>query len=213
MTDARFPERWLNDRRVLRLSDVDFRTFVTTLVWSVANRTDGRLEPDDLALLPGARDAAPRLTQAGLWETTNGTVTIIDYDDTQTSSEQFDAIDERRRRDRERKRARRSRGATSTGMSEPMSTPMSTRTSVRNPLGQGQGQAKAPGQEEVQVTDDETNVWTEARPPGSGPRSPVPGAFPAGTTSAVRCIDCGKLARSPLGGRCRVCHFATGRPA
>lgn len=105
MTDARFPERWLNDRRVLRLSDVDFRTFVTTLVWSVANRTDGRLEPDDLALLPGARDAAPRLTQAGLWETTNGTVTIIDYDDTQTSSEQFDAIDERRRRDRERKRA------------------------------------------------------------------------------------------------------------
>jgi len=31
MTDARFPERWLNDRRVLRLSDVDFRTFVTTL--------------------------------------------------------------------------------------------------------------------------------------------------------------------------------------
>lgn len=209
MTDARFPERWLNDRRVLRLSDVDFRTFVTTLVWSVANRTDGRLEPDDLALLPGARDAAPRLTQAGLWETTNGTVTIIDYDDTQTSSEQFDAIDERRRRDRERKRARRSRGATSTGMSEPMST----RTSVRNPLGQGQGQAKAPGEEEVQVTDDETNVWPEARPPGSGPRSPVPGAFPAATTSAVRCIDCGKLARSPLGGRCRVCHFATGRPA
>lgn len=145
MSDARFPERWLNDRRVLRLSDADFRTFVTTLAWSVANRTDGRLEPDDLELLSGARDAVPRLAQAGLWETANDTVTIIDYDDTQTSSEQFDAIDERRRRDRERKRAGR-KGTTSTETSEQTST----RTSERNPLGKGkgQGQAKAHGQEE-----------------------------------------------------------------
>jgi hypothetical protein len=38
MTDARFPERWLQDRRVLRLSDVGFRLFTLSLAWSVSNR-------------------------------------------------------------------------------------------------------------------------------------------------------------------------------
>ena len=43
MTDARFPERWLNDRRVLRLPDDAFRLFVLSLAWSVANQADGRI--------------------------------------------------------------------------------------------------------------------------------------------------------------------------
>jgi len=50
VTDARFPERWLNDRRVLRLSDPAFRLFVIPLTWSVSNRTDGDLYDDDLRL-------------------------------------------------------------------------------------------------------------------------------------------------------------------
>ena len=54
MTDARFPDRWLHDRRLLRLSDSEFRTFVTSLTWCVSNRTDGRLEHDDLAMVPPA---------------------------------------------------------------------------------------------------------------------------------------------------------------
>lgn len=54
MTDARFPERWLNDRRVLRLSDPAFRLFVISLTWSVSNRTYGELydDDDDLLLIP-----------------------------------------------------------------------------------------------------------------------------------------------------------------
>lgn len=53
MTDARFPERWLNDRRVMRLSPDAFRTFVIALTWSVANRTDGVITDDDMPFLPG----------------------------------------------------------------------------------------------------------------------------------------------------------------
>jgi hypothetical protein len=45
MTDARFPERWLNDRRLLRLSDAAFRLFVISLTWSVSNRTMEYLIP------------------------------------------------------------------------------------------------------------------------------------------------------------------------
>jgi hypothetical protein len=58
MTDARFPERWLNDRRVLRLPDDAFRLFVLSLAWSVANQTDGRIYDEDQALVPPARPAA-----------------------------------------------------------------------------------------------------------------------------------------------------------
>ena len=65
MTDARFPERWLNDRRVLRLPDDAFRLFVLSLAWSVANRTDGVLKDDDLPLIPGySPEPAAALTSA-----------------------------------------------------------------------------------------------------------------------------------------------------
>jgi hypothetical protein len=68
MTDARFPERWLNDRRLLRLSDAAFRLFVVSLTWSVSNRTDGELDASDLALMPGIDPtAAGELARAGLW--------------------------------------------------------------------------------------------------------------------------------------------------
>ena len=43
MTDARMPERWLSDRRLLRLSDAAYRLHLTGLLWSVANRTDGEV--------------------------------------------------------------------------------------------------------------------------------------------------------------------------
>jgi hypothetical protein len=45
VTDARFPDRWLSDKRIQRLSDGHFRSFITSLVWSVTNRTDGVTEP------------------------------------------------------------------------------------------------------------------------------------------------------------------------
>jgi hypothetical protein len=59
MTDARFPERWLNDRRLLRLSDAAFRLFVISLTWSVSNRTDGVLDTGDLTLIPASTPPRP----------------------------------------------------------------------------------------------------------------------------------------------------------
>lgn len=68
MTDARFPDRWLSDRRFARLSDAHFRSYVTSLAWSVTNRTDGVIEPEDLALIPNfAKDAVKGFIGIGLW--------------------------------------------------------------------------------------------------------------------------------------------------
>lgn len=104
MTDARFPERWLNDRRITRLSDAGFRLFVTALTWSVSNRTDGVLGDDDLALL-AATDAgcADELVKAGLWEREHDLFLIADFDTTQTTSLQLAGLDHKRAMDRERK--------------------------------------------------------------------------------------------------------------
>lgn len=104
MTDARFPDRWLNDRRVVRLSDSAFRTFVTTLVWSVSNRTDGILERDDLELVRGAneRDVSPLLA-SGLWGTSGDDFLITDFRGTQTSRSEHEVLENVRRRDREKK--------------------------------------------------------------------------------------------------------------
>jgi hypothetical protein len=104
MTDARLPERWLNDRRLLRLSDENFRSFVMALVWSVSNRTDGCIEPEDLALIPtfvvGASDA---LVKAGLWTRLDYGWRINDFGITQTSRNDLEVLENNRRRDREKK--------------------------------------------------------------------------------------------------------------
>ncbi len=69
MTDARYPERWLHDRRITRLPDKARRAYVVTLVYAVANRTDGVLHAEDLADLPSYVEAqVPTLVAAGLWE-------------------------------------------------------------------------------------------------------------------------------------------------
>ena len=68
MTDARLPERWLADRRLGHLKDDEFRSFVQALLWSVGNRTEGRIEPEDLALIPGfALGAQDALVHSGLF--------------------------------------------------------------------------------------------------------------------------------------------------
>jgi hypothetical protein len=58
--DARYPERWLNDRRINRLTDQAYRLFVCSLAWCVSNRTDGILEAADLLTIP-----APNGRKAG----------------------------------------------------------------------------------------------------------------------------------------------------
>jgi hypothetical protein len=116
MTDARFPERWLNDRRLLRLSDAAFRLFAVSLTWSVSNRTDGELDASDLALMPGIDPtAAGELVKAGLWmaggspSPTAAPWLIIEFASTQTSSSELQILTNARRREREKKRRQRAR--------------------------------------------------------------------------------------------------------
>lgn len=112
MTDARFPERWLNDRRIMRLGPAVFRGYVLALAWSVSNRTDGRLEVADLDMVPGCTlDTAEALVAAGLWAAAeDGTGwTISDFLSTQTSRGQLEGLELKKRQDAERARAYRSR--------------------------------------------------------------------------------------------------------
>ncbi len=103
MTDARIPDRWLHDRRVLRLSDSEFRTFVTSLTWCVSNRTDGRLEHDDLAMVPTCRpEQAGALVRAGLWEPRDGGWQVVDFLNTQSTATQLAGMEHKRQMDRER---------------------------------------------------------------------------------------------------------------
>jgi hypothetical protein len=113
VTDARYPERWLNDRRILRLSDPAFRLFVTALVWSVANRTEGVIDEADLSLIPQVDgDRSAELAKAGLWHREHDTWVIDCFADSQTSKSQLDGLDLKRRQDALRAatyRARKSR--------------------------------------------------------------------------------------------------------
>lgn len=112
MTDARFPEKWLNDRRILRLSPAYFRAFVMSLAWSVSNRTDGRLEPADLPLIPGFEGGAGDALEAcGLWTVEAGGWRIVDFAGTQTTAVQLQGLDHKRAVDRERQARKRAHDA------------------------------------------------------------------------------------------------------
>lgn len=114
MTDARFPEKWLNDRRVLRLSDPAFRLFMIGLAWAVSNRTDGELYDDDLDLMPSADPAAvAEVEKSGLWERDGDRWVITVYAATQTTRaelEQIEAAREKARLKKARQRASSPRG-------------------------------------------------------------------------------------------------------
>ncbi|PQP38797.1 hypothetical protein [Mycolicibacterium austroafricanum] len=116
MTDARFPDRWLSDRRLQRLSDSHFRAFITSLVWSVSNRTDGVIEPEDLGLIPNfAPNSVKAFLDAELWSPLVKGWQIKDYATTQTSREQLSAAEAARAREREKKaRQRAAKKATTT---------------------------------------------------------------------------------------------------
>jgi hypothetical protein len=135
MTDARLPERWLTDRRLRRLPDAAFRLFITSLLWSVANKTDGVLYDDDLPLIPDVDlGCADRLAKAGLWGRDRDRWIIAVFEDTQTSAAELDGLAARRRADRRRKAAQRRReSAEASDQSRDGSRDMS-----RDPLRTGQ---------------------------------------------------------------------------
>jgi hypothetical protein len=104
VTDARLHERFLTDRRVRRLSDTEFRLYVVALVWSVANRTDGVIHDDDLALLPDVDPAAAAaLVKAELWHRERGRWRMDRFAAEQTSRHELEVLENVRKRDREKK--------------------------------------------------------------------------------------------------------------
>lgn len=104
MTDARLPERLLVDRRLLSQSDAVFRAYVTSLMFSVSNRTDGMIETNDVNLMPRFAKTAPTaLVKAGLWAETETGWLIVDFDAQQTSRADLEVLENARKRDREKK--------------------------------------------------------------------------------------------------------------
>ncbi len=179
MTDARLPERWLNDRRFARLSDAGFRLYAVSLMWAVANRTDGILAVDDLPLIPGVNlGRADELARAGLWEQHEDGWLVVDYDQTQTSSAQLESAERARVLARERKARQRAREKEQ----EPPPDPVVLRDVTRDNTGQDR-----PGQA--------TTGSTKGRPEQN-----VACERCSGPVEDVRAVagwpDCGECARS-----------------
>jgi hypothetical protein len=111
MTDARFPERWLNDTRLTRLSGDAFKLFAFGLMFSVANRREGVLSGDDLEDIPRVdRSLASDLERAGLWKRQPGGWLIVDNAETQTSNAELDASARARQAARVKKANQRAAG-------------------------------------------------------------------------------------------------------
>lgn len=173
MTDARLPERWLNDRRLLRLSDAEFRAYITSLLWSVSNRTDGHLESDDLDLIPGAREASGALVKAQLWTSTKGVLEVTDYASTQTSSDELAVLENVRRNNRAAQARKR---ASAKQDKEPEHKESDSQPDVRltrepDRIGRQERQDRQ-GVREVPENEPQA-VWPPVVPPGSGRRCGV----------------------------------------
>ncbi|MFZ0718127.1 hypothetical protein [Mycobacterium sp.] len=103
MTDARHPERWLNDRRIQQLSSEAFFAFSNALLWSVSNRTDGVIKFADLELIPRCKSGdADELVESKLWKQQRDGWLILDYRATQRSRKQLESDDKYRERERDR---------------------------------------------------------------------------------------------------------------
>jgi hypothetical protein len=110
VTDARLPERWIMDRRVLLASPEAWRLYTFALMYAVANRSDGRILAGDLALIPTIDpDRAAELVKLGLWECADDGWQITDFRATQSSRDQLDQLQEIRDHAAARKRAQRAR--------------------------------------------------------------------------------------------------------
>lgn len=166
MTDARFPDRWLNDRRILRLSPEHFRAFVLSLTWTVSNRTDGRVEVEDLDMMPACSvDTAAALVDAGLWEPADdGTGwQIVDFLSTQTSRAQLEGLELKKRQDADRAKNYRQRKK-GDGMTAERDEPRDRHvTESRDDIGQARQGKDRPGQAE-----DHTHTHVREDGPAAG---------------------------------------------
>ena len=165
MTDARYPERWLLDRRVTRLSDRAHRAFVVTLAYGVANRTDGVLLAADLRDLPRyVEEEVPALVEAGLVEALpDGTGFVVAvFLETQTTRAELQAGDAARVMAREKKA--RQRAAARGESAVPKDVP-EDRPGGQHRLGQDRpGQALVTGETDQQAPS--PSPWPPVTVPG-----------------------------------------------
>jgi hypothetical protein len=185
MTDARFPERWLNDARLQRVSPSAYRLFGNALMWSNANRTDGHIPGWALGMIPhGAEADAKELAAAdGLWaEHQRDGWVIPEYDLTQTSRGELEMLERRRRKDRDRKR--RLRSSESSPADSPADNPRDIPDESPRP-----GQARTHGRAE-HATDSHPRV--RARSPRDGPHDDRPLCIAPGCQDPARrgCSTC-----------------------
>lgn len=159
VVDARLPDRYLLDRGFRKLTDSERVSFLLATLWSVVNRTDGRIEKTDLDIIPMFRpDAVTALVVQGLWvEADDDAWLIVDYERDQTSRSQFEVLENARRREREKKQRQRSKGDSPGGQS-PGTVP-----------GDDTGRTGRTGRKEGQEGRDESAVTEWAvRVPGGG---------------------------------------------
>lgn len=108
MTDVRLPERWITDRRVLLTTPPVWRLYTFALMYSVANRSDGVILPDDLQMMPTiSADCAAELVKLGLWERRRDGWRITDFTATQSSRDELDQLERIRAAERDKKRRQR----------------------------------------------------------------------------------------------------------
>lgn len=158
MTDARLPDRWLHDRRLNRLKDGDYRSFMQALMWSVSNRTEGVVEPDDLLAIPGFNpDSVPALIEWELWASREPCGWLIaDFPATQSSRAELDRYDRQRAQNRERQA--RHRAKTSRYVTRDI-----TRDLTGDHLGKArQGKARIEKQPNYVSADDENDDFESA---------------------------------------------------
>lgn len=175
MTDARYPEAWLNDRRIIRLSDAAHRLHVTALAWCASNRTDGFLDQLDLKLIHGTDPRhASELVDADLWQGGRDGFQIIDFHKTQTTRAQLEGLDYKRHLDRERKARQRARER---GEDDHSPAPMSRVTSgvtsdVTHRQGKDRtGKAVTESQENNGIEDTQNLRLPSSQPPPQPPTS------------------------------------------
>lgn len=189
MTDARFPERWLMDRRFRRLTSDEFRTFAVSLMWAVANRTDGVLLEEDLEFVPDIVAAhAGRLVEVGLWAPIPSGWLIVDFEATQTSRGQLEGLEARKRQDADRaKRYRENKKSDRHVTASRDESRDSSVTGSRDDIGQDRQERTGSIQEHYETE----TVETETHPDSSG---------------AGFCSSCGD--ELPGGGSCGWCFPA-----
>ncbi len=184
MTDARVPERYLVDRRILRLTDSERSSYLMAALWSVSNRTDGRFERDDLPFIPTFKEASvPALVRTGLWVEDNGGWSDTEFAKVQTSKSDLEVLDNARRADREKK-ARQRAGKRATSTSNPGDGPGDvSRGQHRREIGESKerkGESDYESEEDEPVNNATGEVGWPTVEPGSG-----------GAVVGGKCIGCG----------------------